>query len=308
MGAISSRYFWSRAIDGTSASDSQIRSLAARVAAEARTKNYEIPGAAASAAPPANTGAGSPFGGLLNEYRAATTAIAVQPSSVPGLTGIWGVNASGAIKRGNSSGQWETISGGLSQIAAGFDNSVFGVNAGGQVWQWTGATWKLLPGGLAKVSVQSANRIAGVNGNGQVWTFDGATWTMIAAPMQMKDIAIASDGYLFATGLGDQIFRSSGPVTGAGTAGWTWNQLPGGGSKIVASTKDLALTINSLGELWIWKGGTWTNIGTNFTNAAMSKNAIWAWSRTQGLVRMDASGWVAMASEPLSSFGVAWSF
>jgi len=299
-------YFWAKAVDGTSALDTQLRAQAVRLAEEARTKNYEIPldtpAPAAPAAPPATS---LPLASLVTEYQAATNGINVAPAP-SGFNGVWGLDANGAIKRMASPDQWAPVGGGLSQIAAGFDNSVFGVNASGQIWQWTGATWQLLSGGAVKVSVQSANRIAAVNGAGEVWTYDGTRWTGIAAP-KMKDIAIGIDGYLFAVGEGGEIYRSSGPVANAGSAGWTWDKLPGGGSKIAAGNKDLALTVNGANELWLWKSGTWTKIGDNFIDVAMSKNTIWGLKSNHALVRMDARGWMTVPSEGLVRFAAAWS-
>lgn len=292
-------YFWARAIDGTSSMDSQLQALAVRVAAEARSKNYELP--AAAPATPASTG---PLASLVTEYQAATTGINVA-AAPSGFNGIWGLESNGSIKRTPVSGQWAPVGGGLSQIAAGFDNSVFGVNASGQIWQWTGATWQQLSGGLVKVSVQSVGRIAGVNAAGEVWTWDG-NWKGIGAP-KMKDIAIGSDGYLFAIGDGGEIYRSTGPVANAGSGGWTWERLPGGGAKIATVNRDLALTVNSGGDLYLWKGGTWRMIGDSFAEATFSKGTIWGLKNNHTLVRMDPGGWTTVPSDGLVRFAVAWS-
>lgn len=300
-------YFWSRAIGGTSPLDAEIRRVASTVAAHAREANYEIPApVTASPNPVVSTTGPLPLGSaLLQEYRAATSGISVQPST-SAFNGIWGLKPTNEVMRTSRPGEWGTIPGILTQIAAGFDGSVFGVNPSQQVWQWTGSAWKQLPGGLKKVAVQSASRIAGVNEGGEAWTFDGTTWSGIPTPMKMKDIAIGNDGYLFAIGQQDQIFRSSAPVARLGSPGWTWEQMPGGGSKIVAVNKDLALTINAGNELWIWKSGGWAMIGTNVSEAAVSKDTIWSLSSDHRLLRLDASGWVVVTSPGLNRFAVPW--
>ena len=158
-------YYWAKAIDGTSPADPVIARLATTVAKAASDARYDLPRPAPETqASAVSTGL---LAGVVQAHSATAGLAGNQPSTVAGLVGIWSLTAAGEIKRGNADGNWSPIAGQLKQISAGFDNSVFGVNSSGEIFQWIGTSWRKLPGGAVKVSVQTANRVVAVNAGGE---------------------------------------------------------------------------------------------------------------------------------------------
>ncbi|MFI0228218.1 tectonin domain-containing protein [Streptomyces sp. NPDC017086] len=60
--------------------------------------------------------------------------------AVGSRTNVWGVNAGGNIYRytGNDASPWVQVPGALSDIGAGADGTVWGVNSAGNIYRYTG--------------------------------------------------------------------------------------------------------------------------------------------------------------------------
>jgi virginiamycin B lyase len=158
---------------------------------------------------------------------------------------VLGVLICGSLFSAQSGSGFQQISGNLSQISVGFDGTVWGVNARGQIYSWNAQTssWVQIPGSLKQVAVGSATAVWGVNADGQVYRWSGsewfATWDLIPVPGLLTghfaQIAVGADGDAWAIDSGrhayhyDTRYRTWEPVTGetfaslsAGNDGAVW--------------------------------------------------------------------------------------
>ncbi|MEU4040364.1 tectonin domain-containing protein, partial [Streptomyces collinus] len=74
------------------------------------------------------------------------------------------------------SGHWKQINGGLKSIAAGSRTTVWGTNAGGNVYHYTNndaSPWIQIPGGLTDIGAGADGTVWGVNANGNIYRYTG---------------------------------------------------------------------------------------------------------------------------------------
>jgi len=69
------------------------------------------------------------------------------------------VNSADAIFR-RSGTTWQSVAGGLKNVSAGYDGSVFGVNASDQLFRYLGNNaWQTMPGALTMISAASTSNL-----------------------------------------------------------------------------------------------------------------------------------------------------
>ncbi|MEV5202818.1 tectonin domain-containing protein, partial [Streptomyces sp. NPDC053720] len=71
---------------------------------------------------------------------------------------------------------WKKIPGGLTRISAGSRTNVWGVNANGNIYRYTGDDanpWVQIPGGLTDIGAAADGTVWGVNSAGSIYRYTG---------------------------------------------------------------------------------------------------------------------------------------
>ncbi|KAJ7574961.1 hypothetical protein C8J56DRAFT_1032801 [Mycena floridula] len=139
-------------------------------------------------------------------------------------------NAGGDIFRYNgSSNHWTKISGALKRISAGSRTNVWGVNAAGNIYRYTGDDsnpwvqipgaltdigagdskhWVQIPGALTAISAGVETNVWGVNSAGNIYTStgdDAKPWVQVAGGL--VDIGAGTDGTVWGVNSAGNIYR-----------------------------------------------------------------------------------------------------
>lgn len=128
------------------------------------------------------------------------------------------------------------------------------------IWRWDPGGWTHFPGGGERIAVDPQGRPWVVNAAKQVWAWDGYNWILTPGPpdaanpgsdLGATDIAVGGDGSVYVIGTDPQgggfgIWRYSGG---------TWQELPGGGTRVAADAAGNPWVANSLRQVWAWNGG-----------------------------------------------------
>ncbi|MFH8294358.1 tectonin domain-containing protein, partial [Streptomyces sp. NPDC018059] len=76
----------------------------------------------------------------------------------------------------HDAGHWKQISGGLKAIASGSRTSVWGVNAGGNIYTYTNndaTPWQQISGALTDIGAGADGTVWGVNSAGNIYRYTG---------------------------------------------------------------------------------------------------------------------------------------
>ena len=145
--------------------------------------------------------------------------------------------------------------GGLTDIGAATDSTVWGVNAVGNIFHytWDAADSINIPGALKRISAGSRTNVWGVNAAGNIFRYtgdDADPWVQISGAL--SDIGAAADGTVL--GSTPQIFRYTGDqgdpnhwvnISGALTAISAGNKTNVWGSTAQAiSSRSRAMIVN----------------------------------------------------------------
>jgi virginiamycin B lyase len=127
------------------------------------------------------------------------------------MRAVWGMALAGLLFASllpAQTGFFQQIPGNLSQISVGADGTVWGVNAGDQIYTWDAQTssWVNIPGSLAQIAVGSSSAVWGLNAQGQIYRWNGSGW--VEPPVQLvpfgtklgtlAQIAVGADGQVWA--------------------------------------------------------------------------------------------------------------
>jgi len=109
-----------------------------------------------------------------------------------------------------------------------------------------------MPGIAVQISARG-NELWVINAAQEIYRWSGTFWERKAGGASY--IGASPDGYSWVCNAGQGIFRWN-IATGA------WEQIPGGLQKISAVSRDLALGVNSNGDVFVWKNNAWAHIYT----------------------------------------------
>lgn len=90
--------------------------------------------------------------------------------------------------------------GSITQVEVGFGAAVFGLNAGGQIYEWSAgaATWVEIPGNLASIAVGANGSMWGVNSSQQIYQFEGPTrpqhGLLYQSATSLSQVSVGADG------------------------------------------------------------------------------------------------------------------
>lgn len=184
--------------------------------------------------------------------------------SAGSLNQVWGVNSGGNIYNFQN-GNWVQIPGGLSCVSAAADGTVWGVNSSGNIYRRDGSNWTLIPGGLSQISVGSATQVWGVNSAGNIYQWNGANWVQV--PGGLSWVSAAADGTVWGVNSAGNIYRRDGS---------TWTLIPGGLSQISVGSATQVYGVNSGGNIYQWNGSTWVQVPGGLSNVSVaSDGTLW---------------------------------
>jgi hypothetical protein len=176
---------------------------------------------------------------------------------------------------------WVRVDGALQYVSVGADGTVWGVNAGGAIFQRSGSTWKQTPGLLKQISVGNAAQVWGVNFLGEVFTWNGSRWTQVDG--SLAHVSVGADGTVWGVNAGDQIFRR---------AGSTWTKMPGFLKQISVGNDAHVWGVNSSNEVLMWNGSDWTQIAGSLTHVSVaSDGTVWGVNAGREIFRRKDDSW-----------------
>jgi len=87
---------------------------------------------------------------------------------------VWGVNGSSIFHFNSSTQSWSQLAGELTQIAVGFDGAVWGINSSQQIYRFNSGNqaFEYVPGSLASIDVGADGDVWGINSGGDTFHFN----------------------------------------------------------------------------------------------------------------------------------------
>ena len=143
------------------------------------------------------------------------------------------------------------------QVSVGSDGTVWKIDLNDRLEQRTENDWGTLPGALASVSIASESNVWGVNAGGNIYQWDGGSWTFInrtGIDVAVDEVSVGEDGAVWALGTNDSIWQWNGSNS--------WFRLPGALENVSVVTANNVWGNNASGLVWQWNGASWTQIST----------------------------------------------
>ncbi|MBV9760595.1 MAG: choice-of-anchor D domain-containing protein [Acidobacteriaceae bacterium] len=123
---------------------------------------------------------------------------------------VWGLNAGGQIYQRNATAQsWTYIPGNLAHLFVGSSAAVWGINSGGQIYQWNASaqTWNWIRGTLVQLSVGADGDVWGLNAAGSIYHFNAQTQGWTQISGTLAQIAVGYDGAVWGLNSSHSVFR-----------------------------------------------------------------------------------------------------
>jgi hypothetical protein len=168
------------------------------------------------------------------------------------------------------SANWVSVPGALTQIAAGADGSVWGVNSAHQVFHYVQPAQAyhsliLLPGSFSQISVGVDGTAWALDPNQLIYIFDRSTRTWQNVPGALAQISVASTTNVWGVNAEGQIWRWGEPNADA------WNYVPGELNEIAVSSNapffepsfpvyPVVFGINAISQTYMYTNGAWINV------------------------------------------------
>jgi hypothetical protein len=175
---------------------------------------------------------------------------------------------------------WEQVQGALEWVSVGSDGTVWGVNAGEDIFRRLGNNqWQQIPGKLKQISVGNANNVWGVNASGDVFRRSGNGWQQITG--KLANVSVAPDGTVWGCNASDDVFRYLGNNQ--------WQQIGGKLRQISVGRANIVWGVNGAGEVFRRSGNGWQQIpGALSCVAAASDGTVWGVNAANNIFRYDA--------------------
>lgn len=169
------------------------------------------------------------------------------------------------------------------EISTGTDGVAFAVTQQEEVWRRDGNSWTQLPGSYTKIAARNANEVWAIDAFGNPARWNGSQWDSINTSEPLSDIAVSTNGTVFATGLGGNILQ--GVNNG-------WITIPGTLVDIEADSNDVIWGVNAAGEIYRRAGGAWTRISGTLTDISVgSDGSVWGANAAGQVWRWLGNGW-----------------
>jgi hypothetical protein len=200
---------------------------------------------------------------------------------------VWGINSAGQVEMFNSQTQtWQQAPGLFTQIAVGASGFVWALNAAGQIYRYDPATqsWDQIPGTLSQIAVGSDGDVWGINASGQIYHLNSATQSWTQIPGALAQIAVGYDGAIWGINAAQQIYRFN-----PGTQ--TWQQIPGALKQVTVGADGDVWGINNAGQIYHFNTLTqrWDNAPGSLAQIAVgSASNVWGINSAGAIWRFNA--------------------
>lgn len=229
--------------------------------------------------------------------------------AVGSATNVWGISGSEVYQFNVQSGSWVSAGITLTQISAGADGSVWGVDSQNRVFHYTGPTQPVntlrpIPGSFQQISVAADGTAWAVDANNLIYGFDRQTQSFQIVPGELSQVSVGFAGGVWGVNAGGAIWlRQSPPNTGSDV----WTNIPGELNQIAVGANGAVFGINASGqtykyseENWFSPAGlpppsTWVNIpGTLVQLSTGVDGTTWGINAQQQIYQYDSSAndWV----------------
>ena len=187
---------------------------------------------------------------------------------VGSATNVWGIANYQGLNGKFSDGpvdQWDIQSGSwvstgimLSQIAAGADGSVWGVDTQNRVFHYTGPTQpsntlRPIPGSFQKIAVGADGTAWAVDANNLIYGFDRQTQRFQIVPGELAQVSVGFAGYVWGVNAAGQIWvrDQNGPDS--------WTNIAGELTQIAAAPSGSVFGINAQDQTYRYDFTGWRN-------------------------------------------------
>lgn len=176
---------------------------------------------------------------------------------------VWGVNdAQGIFRREN--GGWAQIAGAAFDVSASRNGQAWVIGtdqqAGGYgIYRYTGSGFVKIPGGALRIGLSEEGVPWVVNTQGEVFRRNGANWEALGGPAQDIAVGNGDDAWIIGT---------------TGTAGGfeifrrqngVWRKMPGGAVRIGMDALNNPWVVNDQNAIFRWAGMDWQGVAGEAT-------------------------------------------
>ena len=205
---------------------------------------------------------------------------------------VWAVKDAVAYHYDVLHNTMDATSGSITQVALGFGAAVFGLNAGGEIYQWNAisASWVEIPGNLHSMAVGANGTVWGINNSQQIYQFRGPTrqpqGLVFVSPTSLSQISVGADGSVWGLAAPANYPADSGPQStdtqveyfNAGTQ--SFEPLLGAPQMVQLSVGAGADVwgLDSSGNIYQYDAdtGTWNNIPGNLSSIQVGADgSVW---------------------------------
>ncbi len=202
----------------------------------------------ATIAPAANCSVSVTFTPLASGARSASLTFSDTASNSPQTIPISGTGATSIVTPPTPS--FTQVPGALTQISVGADGTVWGLNSGGQIFEYnSGSGWTMIPGGLSRVIVGSASAVWGLNASQEIFSRNVAasSWTYI--PGALAQLVVGCDGDVWGLNASQSIYHYN-------ATNQSWQQVPGTLAQLAVGSDGAVWGINGANAVFRFNNAT----------------------------------------------------
>lgn len=195
---------------------------------------------------------------------------------------VYGLNSSNQVCQVTGpSGTCNWIPGAMSELVAGANGAVWGIDPAGGIWtlnqptQATGA-FHAMPGNFSQIAVGADGSTWALTSNGFIYSFNAATRSWTQVPGSLAQLAIASEGMVWG-------LNGTGSVYRFNPSSQSWTQIPGSLAHLAIGANGAVWGLNSSGQIYSFNASAqaWTEIPGNLSQIAIGADGT-AWGLNSG--------------------------
>jgi sugar lactone lactonase YvrE len=190
---------------------------------------------------------------------------------------VWGLNAGGQIYQRNAATQnWTYVPGNLAHLFVGSSTAVWGINSGGQIYHWdaNAQTWDWIRGTLVQLSVGCDGDVWGLNSAGSIYHFDAQTQGWNQIPGTLAQLAVGFDGAVWGLNANHAVFRFNQATQTFVSAPGSLTQIAVGADGDVWGLSNQTLFhFDQLSQTWNQMAGALTQLAVGSGAVVYGRNA-----------------------------------
>ena len=185
---------------------------------------------------------------------------------------------------------WTSVDGALKYVSVATDRTVWGVNAGGQIYWWNGSGWSVRSGQLKQISAASSSVVWGVNSSDNIYrrlgpaSDDAIPWQQV--PGALKHVSAGADGTVWGVNKDDKIYRWNGSG---------WDPIAGRLKQISVGSATNVWGVNADDEIFSWTGSGWTRVAGALKHVSVSSNgSVFGVNAADEIYQRKGTGWAKL--------------